>query len=211
MPFQKNFPALGTTTRLRIPEKIAPHFESVLEHLNRQVQRLGQDYIEAFFAQCSQAMKELESASTPLSNTTLGGLNQQELKKHFIKQYILNSNSYSSNYRTGKGKTLSAKQIKIYCNGISESFEELKNQSQCSSLATWKIIEKGLTKQQVQLDHVDIFHEICYGFLEPSQTEFESIANRYQKQCPLVESFWEFKDMRTFKPLLKSRELIAQA
>ena len=156
-------------------------------------------------------MKELESASTPLSNTTLGGLNQQELKKHFIKQYILNSNSYYNNYRTGKGKSLSAKQIKIYCNRISESFEELKNQSQCSSLATWKIIEKGLTKQQVQLDHVDIFHEICYGFLEPSQTEFESIANRYQKQCPLVESFWEFKDMRTFKPLLKSRELIAQA
>ena len=92
-----------------------------------------------------------------------------------------------------------------------ESFEELKNQSQSSSLATWKIIEKGLTKQQVHLDHIDIFHEVCYGFLEPSQIEFERIANRYQKQCPLVESFWDVKDMRTFKPLLKMRELITQA
>ena len=211
MPFQKNFPALGTTTRLRIPEKIAPHFESVLDHLNRQVQRLGEDYIEAFFSQCSQAMKELESASTSLSNTPLENLNHQELKKHFIEQYILQSNSYDNNDHTNKGKTLSAKHIKVYCKGIRESFEELKNQSQSSSLATWKIIEKGLTKHQVHLDHIDIFHEICYGFLEPSQAEFESIATRYPKQCPLVESFWEVKEMRTFKPLLKTRELIAQA
>ena len=88
MPFQKNFPALGTTTRLRIPEKIAPHFESVLEHLNRQVRLLGQDYIEAFFAQCLQAMKQLESASTSSSNTPLEELNHQELKKHFVAQYM---------------------------------------------------------------------------------------------------------------------------
>ena len=211
MPFQKNFPALGTTTRLRIPEKIAPHFESVLEHLNRQVQLLGQDYIEAFFSQCSQAMKELESASTSLSKTPLEKLSHQELKKHFIEQYILEPNSHGSNDRTNQGKSFSVVQIKEYCSAMRESFEELKNQSQSSSLATWKMIEKGLTKQQVHLDHIDIFYEVCYGFLEPSQIEFERIANRYQKQCPLVESFWDIKDMRTFKPLLKMRELITQA
>jgi len=211
MPFQKNFPALGTTTRLRIPETIAPHFESVLEHLNRQVQLLGQDYIEAFFAQCSQAMKELESASTSLSKTTLEKLNHQELKKHFVEQYTSESKSHNNNDHTYQGKTLSAEQIKAYCNGIRESFEELKNQSQSSSLATWKVIEKGLTKQQVNSDHIDIFHDVCYGFLEPSQTEFESIATIYRNQCPLVESFWDIKDMRAFKPLLKTRELIAQA
>ena len=211
MPFQKNYPALGTTTRLRIPETIAPHFESVLEHLNRQVQLLGQDYIEAFFSQCLQAMKQLESASTSLSKTTLEKLNHQELKKHFVEQYILEPNSHGSYDRTYQGKTLSAEQIKAYCNGIRESFEELKNQSQSSSLATWKVIEKGLTKQQVNSDHIDIFHDVCYGFLEPSQTEFESIATIYRNQCPLVESFWDIKDMRGFKPLLKTRELIAQA
>ena len=211
MPFQKNFPSLGTTTRLRIPEKVAPHFESVLEHLNRQVQLLGQDYIEAFFFQCSQAMKELESASTSLSNTPLEKLNHQELKKHFIEQYTLESNSHSSNDRTNQGKTFSAEQIKEYCSAIRESFEELKNQSQSSSLGAWKIIEFGLTKRQVHLDHIDIFHEVCYGFLEPSRTEFESIATRYRNQCPLVESFWDIKDMRAFKPLLKTRELIARA
>jgi len=69
MPFQKNFPALGTTTRLRIPEKIAPHFESILEHLNRQVQLHGQDYVEAFFEQCTSAMRELEFSSTSLPDT----------------------------------------------------------------------------------------------------------------------------------------------
>ena len=211
MPFQKNFPALGTTTRLRIPETIAPHFESVLEHLNRQVQLLGQDYIEAFFSQCSQAMKELESASTSSSKTPLEKLNCQELKKHFIEQYTLESNSHSSNDRTNQGKSFSVVQIKEYCSAIRESFEELKNQSQSSSLATWKIIEKGLSERQVHTNHIDIFHEVCYGFLEPSQTEFESIATRYRNQCPLVESFWDVKDMRGFKPLLKTRELIAQA
>ena len=102
-------------------------------------------------------------------------------------------------------------QIKEYCSAIRESFEELKNQSQSSSLATWKIIEKGLSERQVHANHIDIFHEVCYGFLEPSQTEFESIATRYQNHCPLVESFWDIKDMRAFKPLLKIRELIAQA
>ena len=211
MPFQKNFPALGTTTRLRIPEKIVPHFESVLEHLNRQVQLLGQDYIEAFFSQCSQAMKELESASTSSSKTPLEKLNCQELKKHFIEQYTLESNSHSSNDRTNQGKSFSVVQIKEYCSAIRESFEELKNQSQSSSLATWKIIEKGLSERQVHTNHIDIFHEVCYGFLEPSQTEFESIATRYRNHCPLVESFWDVKDMRAFKPLMKTRELIAQA
>ena len=211
MPFQKNFPALGTTTRLRIPETIAPHFESVLEHLNRQVQLLGQDYIEAFFSQCSQAMKELESASTSSSNTALEELNHQELKKHFVEQYILESNSHGSYDRTNQGKSFSVVQIKEYCSAIRESFEELKNQSQSSSLATWKIIEKGLSERQVHANHIDIFHEVCYGFLEPSKTEFESIATRYQNHCPLVESFWDVKDMRAFKPLLKTRELIAQA
>jgi len=211
MPFQKNFPALGTTTRLRIPETIAPHFESVLEHLNRQVQLLGQDYIEAFFSQCSQAMKELESASTSSSNTALEELNHQELKKHFVEQYILESNSHGSYDRTNQGKSFSVVQIKEYCSAIRESFEELKNQSQSSSLATWKIIEKGLSERQVHSNHIDIFHEVCYGFLEPSQTEFESIPTIYRNQCPLVESFWDIKDMRGFKPLLKIRELIAQA
>ena len=211
MPFQKNFPALGTTTRLRIPETIAPHFESVLEHLNRQVQLLGQGYIEAFFSQCSQAMKELESASTSSSNTALEELNHQELKKHFVEQYILESNSHGSYDRTNQGKSFSVVQIKEYCSAIRESFEELKNQSQSSSLATWKIIEKGLSERQVHANHIDIFHEVCYGFLEPSQTEFESIPTIYRNQCPLVESFWDIKDMRAFKPLLKIRELIAQA
>lgn len=211
MPFQKNFPALGTTTRLRIPETIAPHFESVLEHLNRQVQLLGQDYIEAFFAQCSQAMKQLESASTSSSNTPLEELNHQELKKHFVEQYILEPNSHGSYDRTNQGKSFSVVQIKEYCSAIRESFEELKNQSQSSSLTTWKIIEKGLSERQVHANHIDIFHDVCYGFLEPSKTEFESIATRYQNHCPLVESFWEVKDMRTFKPLLKMRELITQA
>ena len=211
MPFQKNFPALGTTTRLRIPETIVPHFESVLEHLNRQVQLLGQDYIEAFFSQCSQAMKELESASTSLSKTTLEKLNHQQLKKHFIEQYILEPNSHGSYDRTNQGKSFSVVQIKEYCSAIRESFEELKNQSQSSSLATWKIIEKGLSERQVHTNHIDIFHEVCYGFLELSQTEFESIATRYRNLCPLVESFWDIKDMRAFKPLVKIRELIAQA
>ena len=211
MPFQKNFPALGTTTRLRIPETIAPHFESILEHLNRQVQLLGEDYIKAFFSQCSQAMKELESASTSLSKTTLEKLNHQELKKHFIEQYNLEPNSYGSYDRTNQGKSFSVVQIKEYCSAIRESFEQLKNQSQSSSLATWKIIEKGLSERQVHANHIDIFHEVCYGFLEPSKTEFESIATRYQNHCPLVESFWDVKDMRAFKPLLKIRELIAQA
>ena len=211
MPFQKNFPALGTTTRLRIPETIVPHFELVLEHLNRQVQLLGQDYIEAFFSQCSQAMKELESASTSSSNTPLEELNHQELKKHFVEQYILELNSHGSNDRTNQGKSFSVVQIKEYCSAIRESFEELKNQSQSSSLATWKIIEKGLSERQVHMNHIDIFHEVCYGFLELSQTEFERIATIYRNQCPLVESFWDIKVLRGFKPLLKIRELIAQA
>ena len=211
MPFQKNFPALGTTTRLRIPEKIAPHFESVLEHLNRQVRLLGQDYIEAFFAQCLQAMKQLESASTSSSNTPLEELNRQELKKHFVEQYMSQAKADSNKVQVVQKKNFSTIYIKPFCKVIRESFEELKNQSQSSSLGAWKIIEIGLTKRQVHLDHIDIFHEVCYGFLEPDKTEFESIATIYRNQCPLVESFWDIKDMRAFKPLLKTRELIAQA
>ena len=211
MPFQKNYPALGTTTRLRIPEKVAPHFESVLDHLNRQVRLLGQDYIEAFFAECSQAMKELECASTSSLSTPLEELNHQELKKYFVAQYLSQSNVHGTKEQADQNKIFTAEFIKSYCNAIRESFEELKIQSQSSPLAAWKIIEKGLTRRQVHPGHIDIFHEICYGFLEPSQTEFESITTRHPKQCPLVESFWEVREMRTFKPLLKIRELIAQA
>ena len=77
-----------------------------------------------------------------LSNTSLEKLNHQELK-HFIEQYILQSNSHSSNDRTNQGKSFSAEHIKEYGSAIRESFEELKNQSQSSSLATWKLIEEA--------------------------------------------------------------------
>ena len=211
MPFQKNFPALGTTTRLRIPEDIVPHFESVLEHLDWQVQRLGQDYIQAFFAQCTLLMRELEFSSSSTSSIRLEDLDQEELKKHFIEQYASRSNAQSKKESVSQIKRFSAEYISLYCKAIHESFEELKNKLQSSSLVAWKIIENGLIKRKASLDYIDISHEICYGFLEPSQAEFQGIATRYTKQCPLVESFWDVKEMRTFKPLLKTRELIAQA
>ncbi len=58
----------------------------------------------------------------------------------------------------------------------------------------------------VDYDYRDILYEVCYGFFEPSQSEFVGIANTYSKQCQLVESFREVKEMKTFKPLLKTRD-----
>jgi len=82
----------------------------------------------------------------------------------------------------------------------------------CATDLCWKVLPEATKKPpQMRGLKIDIFHEICYGFLEASQTAFESIATRYRNHCPLVESFWDVKDMRAFKPLLKTRELIAQA
>ena len=126
MPFKKNFPALGTTSRLRIPEKIAPHFESILEHLNRQVQLLGQDYIEAFFEQCSSAMRELEFSSTSLLDTPLNQPNHDELKIKFVEHCNPHEDDYINNSQARQTKTYSTKYMSAHCKVIGESLEKLK-------------------------------------------------------------------------------------
>lgn len=209
MPFQKNFPALGATKRIRIPEKVAPHFESVLEHLDRQVQPLGVNYIEAFFAQWTQAMRELELSSMSATNITPEGLDQKALREHFVNQYISQFDA-ANEEKLASQKTFTDEYIRAFCKAIRESFAELKNKSQSSSLSAWKIIEQGLLKRRVGPEDINTFHEVCYGFLEPSHAEFGCIANKHLNQCPLVESFWDVKEMRAFEPLSKIRELIAQ-
>ena len=210
MPFQKNFPALGTTKRLRVPKKVTPHFESILEHLDHQVQQLGQDYIEAFFAQWQQAMRELEFSSASASRTIPEDLDQEALKKHFVEHYISQSNAQSNMNIACQNRTFSPEYIEFYCDTIRKSFEELQRQSQTSSLGAWKIIEKKLIKKRVDLDHIDIFHEICYGFFEQGQREFQSNANTNTSQCTLADYLCEIKWLIDFEPLLKLRDLIAQ-
>lgn len=84
MPFEKNYPELGPTRRLRIPDQVAPHLESVLEHLDRQTQRLGQNYIKAFFAQCTQIMRELEASCPSNTNNLSDKLNQEAIRQHLL-------------------------------------------------------------------------------------------------------------------------------
>ena len=55
-------------------------------------------------------------------------------------------------------------------------------------------------------EYSDFLYEVCFGFFEPSQSEFVGTINTHSKQCQLVESFWEIKEMKTFKPLLKTRD-----
>ena len=72
VPFRKKFPELGETTRLRIPERIAAHLETVMAHLDRQSFRWGPDYITAFVRQCEITMAELESADCTEMVATAG-------------------------------------------------------------------------------------------------------------------------------------------
>ena len=62
---------------------------------------------------------------------------------------------------------------------------------------------------EVELEVVDIFHEISYGFLKPNDFEFEKISKQFNDQCPLVESFYDIEAMKKFPPLLRVREFIS--
>ena len=53
-------------------------------------------------------------------------------------------------------------------------------------------------------EYSDFLYEVCFGFFEPSQSEFVGTINTHSKQCQLVESSWEVKEMKTFKPPLEN-------
>ena len=73
MPFCKKFPELVETTRLRILECIADHFETMTARLNRQSFRWGSDYITAFVRQYERIITELEVADCHEMVATEGG------------------------------------------------------------------------------------------------------------------------------------------
>ena len=147
MPFQKNYPELGPTRRLRVPDQVAPHLESVLEHLDRQTHRLGQNYINAFFAQCTQIMRELEASCTSNTSNLSDELNKEAIRKHFIESYTSQSRHNSNQTLTNQKTIFTKDQINFYCKSIRDSFEELKLKSCTSSLGAWRLIEKGLMGQ----------------------------------------------------------------
>ena len=209
MPFEKNYPELGPTRRLRIPDQVAPHLESVLEHLDRQTQRLGQNYIKAFFAQCTQTMRDLEASCPSNTNNLSDKLNQEAIRQHFIDSYTSQTSRDSNKTLSSQEKVLTKDQVRFYCKSIRDSFEELKLKSCTSSLGAWRLIEKGLATRKVELEVVDIFHEISYGFLKPNDFEFEKISKQFNDQCPLVESFFDIEAMKKFPPLLRVREFIS--
>ena len=124
--FSKELSSTRNNDTPRIPEKIAPHFESILEHLNRQVQLLGQDYIEAFFEQCSSAMRELEFSSTSLLDTPLNQPNHDELKIKFVEHCNPHEDDYINNSQAPQTKTYSTEYMSAHCKVIGESLEKLK-------------------------------------------------------------------------------------
>lgn len=127
----------------------------------------------------------------------------------FIDSFTSQTSRDSNKTLSSQEKVLTKDQIRFYCKSIRDSFEELKLKSCTSSLGAWRLIEKGLATRKVELEVVDIFHEISYGFLKPNDFEFEKISKQFNDQCSLVESFYDIEAMKKFPPLLRVREFIS--
>ena len=195
VPFRKKFPELGETTRLRIPERIAAHLETVMAHLDRQSFRWGPDYITAFVRQCEITMAELESADCTEMVATAGE------RPH---------KPYSGLLHSPQPRHFNAADAEAYNTAIVSSFELLESHLNHGRRSTRNQLEQQLKKRRISANHLDSFHDICLGLHSVTPSELEAVQVQFFGICPLIESFWDFQACRDHQPLAELRQRIAE-
>ena len=158
MPFQKNFPSLGPTKRLRIPEQVAADFELILDHLDRQKLLFGQDYIESFLSQIRISMDKLEHRKND-SNYKLDDI-QFDISKtvhEYDDSFLHNSRECSSTIKRNVNLgSFTDDELNFCKSSIIECFSCLKIQLNVSSYAAWKLVENGLLARRVSLSEIEL-------------------------------------------------------
>ena len=195
VPFRKKFPELGETTRLRIPESIAAHFETVMEHLDRQTFRWGPNYITAFVRQCEITMADLEAADCTEMVATSG---ESPHKTSPVSLCSLQPRHFI------------AADAEAYNAAIVSSFELLESHLNHGRRSTWNQLEQQLQKRRISANNLDIFHDICLGLRSVTPSELEAARVRFSGICPLIESFWDFQACRDHQPLAELRQRVAE-
>ena len=195
MPFRKKFPELGETTRLRIPERIAAHLETVMAHLDRQSFRWGPDYVKAFVRQCEIAMAELEAADCTEMVATAGERSHKP---------------YPGSLHSPQPRHFTPADAESYNTAIISSFELLGNHLNLGRRSSWSRLEQQLQKRRIPANNLDIFHDICHGLHSVTSSELEAARVQFSGICPLIESFWDFQACRDHQPLAKLRQRVAE-
>ena len=212
MPFQKNFPSLGPTKRLRIPEQIAADFELILDHLDRQKLLFGQDYIESFLSQIRISMDKIEHRKND-SNYKLDEI-QLDISKtvhEYDDSFFHHSRECSSTIKRNVNfRRLTDDEVSLCKSSIIECFSRLKIQLNVSSYAAWKLVENGLLMRRVSLSEIELHHEICFGYLRLSDKIVSPRLNTLSFWNPIVETLWGIPEIRTFKQLYTFRQLIIE-
>ena len=212
MPFQKNFPSLGPTKRLRIPEQVAADFELILDHLDRQKLLFGQDYIESFLSQIRISMDKIEHRKND-SNYKLDEI-QLDISK-FVHEnddsFFHHSRECSSTIKRNVNfRRFTDDEVSFCKSSIIECFSRLKIQLNISGYAAWKLVENGLLTRGVSLTEIELYHEICFGYLNLSDKIVSPRLNTTSFWNPIVETFWSIPEIRTFEQLYTFRQLIVE-
>ena len=212
MPFQKNFPSLGPTKRLRIPEQVAADFELILDHLDRQKLLFGQDYIESFLSQIRISMDKLEHRKND-SNYKLDEI-QSDISKNvhvYDDSLFHHSRECSSTIKRNVNfRRLTDDEVSFCKSSIIECFSRLKIQLNISGYAAWKLVENGLLTRGVSLTEIELYHEICFGYLNLSDKIVSPRLNIPSFWNPIVETLWGIPETRTFEQLYTFRQLIVE-
>ena len=212
MPFQKNFPSLGPTKRLRIPEQIAADFELILDHLDRQKLLFGQDYIESFLSQIRISMDKIEHRrNDPNYKLDEIQLDISKTMHEFDNSFLHHSRECSSTIKKNVNfRRLTDDEVSFCKSSIIECFSRLKIQLNVSSYAAWKLVENGLLMRRVSLSEIELYHEICFGYLKLSDKIVSPRLNTPSFWNPIVETLWSIPEIRTFEQLYTFRQLIVE-
>lgn len=212
MPFQKNYPSLGPTKRLRIPEQVAADFELILDHLDRQKLLFGQDYIESFLSQIRISMDKIEHRKND-SNYKLDEI-QLDISKtvyEYDDSFFHHSRECSSTIKSNANfRRFTDDEVSFCKSSIIECFSRLKIQLNISGYAAWKLVENGLLTRGVSLTEIEFYHEICFGYLNLSDKIVSHRLNTPSFWNPIVETLWSIPEIRTFEQLYTFRQLIVE-
>ncbi len=212
MPFQKNFPSLGPTKRLRIPEQVAADFELILDHLDRQKLLFGQDYIESFLSQIRISMDKIEHRKND-SNYKLDEIQLDIIKTvhGYDDSFFHHSRECSSTIKRNVNfRRFTDDEVSFCKSSIIECFSRLKIQLNISGYAAWKLVENGLLTRGVSLTEIELYHEICFGYLNLSDIIVSPRLNTPSFWNPIVETLWSIPEIRTFEQLYTLRQLFVE-
>ena len=180
--------------------------------MDRQKLLLGQDYIESFLGQIRIAMDRLEQRKNE-SNLKADEIQfdiSETVHEHDDSSFHHSRECSSTIKRNVNFRRFTDEEVSFCKSSIIECFSRLKIQLNVSSYAAWKLVENGLLARRVSLGDIELYHEICFGYLKLSDEIVSPRLNTPSFWNPIVETFWDIPDIKTFEQLFTFRQLIAE-